>query len=78
MFCCCLFFNDFVQTNYLNIYRTDLRQIYRVGRAVAVDDQSESSFFRSFKGPCHGNRSLLVLSTELSSGDIRQMAVYEK
>jgi len=35
-------------------------------------------FFRSLKGLCHGNRSLLALSTELSSGDIRQMAVYEK
>jgi len=23
-FCCCFFFNDFYQTNYLNIYRTDL------------------------------------------------------
>jgi len=45
MFCCCLFFNDFCQTNYLNIYRTDLRQIYRIGRAMAVYDQSESSFF---------------------------------
>ena len=71
-------FNDFCQTNYLNIYRTDLRQIYRVVRSMAVDDQSESSFFRSLKGLCLGNRSLLALSTELSSGDIRQMAVYEK
>ena len=25
-------FNDFSQTNYLNIHETDLRQIFRVGR----------------------------------------------
>jgi len=36
-------FNDFYQTNYLNIYRTDLWQIFRFGRTVAVGDQSEIS-----------------------------------
>ena len=28
------FFNDFYQTNYLKIYRTCLRQIFRVGRTA--------------------------------------------
>jgi len=39
-----LVFNDYCQTNYFKIYRTDLRQIFRVGRTTAVDDQSEISF----------------------------------
>ena len=30
--------NDFCQTNYLKIHRTDLRQFFRVGRTMAVDD----------------------------------------
>ena len=30
-------FNDFCQTNYLNICQTDLRQICRVGIIMAVD-----------------------------------------
>ena len=46
MFCLCFLkiFNDFSQTDYLNIYQTDLRQIFRVGRTMAVNDQSEISF----------------------------------
>ena len=40
-----IYFNDSCQTNYLKMYRTDLRQIYRVGRNMAADDQSEISFF---------------------------------
>jgi len=50
IFCLCFLFiffififNDFYQTNYLNIYRTDLRQIFRFCRTVAVGDQSEIS-----------------------------------
>jgi len=39
-----LIFTDSFQTNYLNIYRTDPRQICRVVRTVAVDDQFEISF----------------------------------
>ena len=70
-----LIFSNFCQTN-LNIYRTDLREIFRVGRTVAVDDQSEISFFRSLKGGCHGNTAtnLGVIHT-LGSGDIQQMAL---
>ena len=50
MFCYCFLFifNDFGLTNYLNIYRTNFRKIYWVGRTIAVDDQSEISF-RSLK-----------------------------
>ena len=32
------------QTSYLKVYQTDLRQICRFGRTMAVDDQSEISF----------------------------------
>jgi len=39
-----LFFNDSCQTNYLEIYPTDLRQTVGFGRTTAVDDQSEISF----------------------------------
>ena len=46
-------------------YQTDLVQIVLVGRTMSVDDQSEISFFRSFKGRCHGNQFLVVLSIEL-------------
>jgi len=37
-------FIDSSQTNYLKIYRTDLRQIFWVVGVMAVDDQSEISF----------------------------------
>jgi len=45
-FCLCHLFilNDFCQTNYLNIYRTGLHQIYRICRIMAVDERSEVSF----------------------------------
>jgi len=33
------------QTSYLKTYMTNLCQIFRVGRTVAVYDQSEISFF---------------------------------
>jgi len=39
-----LFFNDFRQTNYLKICRTDLHHSFRVGRTLAMDDQSEIGF----------------------------------
>ena len=38
------YFNDSCQTSYLKIYLTDLRQKFRVGRIVAVDNQSKISF----------------------------------
>jgi len=41
MFCLYFFFfNDCVQTSCLNICRTDLREVCRVGRTVAVDERS--------------------------------------
>ena len=39
-----LYFNDFCQTSYLNIYQTDLRQICSICRTVVVDERSEVSF----------------------------------
>jgi len=39
-----ILFNDFCQTNYLNIYRTNLHQLCRHGRTTAVDERSEVSF----------------------------------
>jgi len=52
MFCCCLLFyahlfinfSDSVETNYIKIYPTGLRQIRGVGRTMAVDDHCEISF----------------------------------
>ena len=48
MFCCCFifkyFFCDFCHTNYLNIDRTDLYEICRTGRTLAVDERPEVSF----------------------------------
>jgi len=55
------------------IYQTDFRQIFRVGRTLAVDNQSEISF--SLKGRCHGNQSLLVLSHRTDSLDARRGGV---
>ena len=37
-------YNDSRQTNYFKIYQTNLRQIFRVDRTMAVDDQPEISF----------------------------------
>jgi len=39
----CSYFNDSCHTNYLKIYRTDLRQIFGVDRTTAVNYQSEIS-----------------------------------
>ena len=44
MFCCCLFFNDFCQTNCLNIYRTDHRQIYRICKTLVINKRLKVSF----------------------------------
>jgi len=38
-------FSDFCQTDYLNIFRTDLLGICRIDRTVAVDERSEVAFF---------------------------------
>jgi len=37
-------FSDFRQTNYLDIYQTDLRKIYRIGRTLAVDEDLKLFF----------------------------------
>jgi len=52
MFCWCFWFSSFLyfcltipfRPMIFDSYRTDLRQIFRVGRTIAVDDQSEISF----------------------------------
>jgi len=55
VFCFCfifiyLFFNDSCQITYLEIYQTDLHKIIiRVGRTIAVNHQSEISFFDSLR-----------------------------
>jgi len=50
-------FRDCCQTNYLNIYWTDLHEICTVGRALAVDGVDEPSevIFRSLTGRFRGN-----------------------
>ena len=45
----CLFFNDFCQTNYFNIFLNSLHQICRVGGTVAVDERSDVSFYRAMR-----------------------------
>jgi len=37
-------FNDVCETSYLNNYRTDLCQIFEVGRTMAVDERAELNF----------------------------------
>jgi len=50
MFCLCFLLTyflveiPFLKTNFLKIYRTDLRQMFVVGRTVAVDERREISF----------------------------------
>ena len=61
MFCCCFLFffyifSDFCQTSYLNIHLTDLYEICRDGRNLAVYERSEVIFFRSIKGRCRGSQ----------------------
>jgi len=38
-------FSVFCQTNYLNICRTDLHEICRIGRTLAVDKRAEVIYF---------------------------------
>jgi len=48
-------FSDFCQTDYLNIYRTDLHEICRIGGTSAVDDDLKL-LFRFLEGRCRGNQ----------------------
>ena len=48
--------HDYFCRNLVKISRTDLRQIFRVARTMAVDDQREISFSRPLKG--RGNIAL--------------------
>jgi len=59
-------FNDSRQTNYLEIYRIDRRQVFSGSRTMAVEDQSEISFSILRGGVLPWQPIfLLVLSTEL-------------
>jgi len=62
-----IYFSDFCQTNYLNIYQTDLYEICSVGITLAVDERSEVIFFRSLKVRCHGKQVLFIHSILFSS-----------
>jgi len=58
MVCCSIFkiyFSDFCQPKYLNSYQTDLHEIFRICRTLAVVEQSEATL-RSHKGCCHSNQ----------------------
>ena len=69
-----IYFCDFSQTNYLNIYRVDLRQIFTFGRTTAVDERPEVGFFSIPQGTLRGNQFLNQIqaqSTLLGSRDIR-------
>ena len=57
-------FNDFYQTNCLNIYRTHLHQICRVSITMTVDKRPKVSF-GTLEGRCRGNQFLSVLSTSI-------------
>jgi len=69
VFCLCYLFiyfiyNDFCQTDYLSIYRTDLHHNLHDSRTVAVDGRLKL-LFRLLKGGCRGNQFLLVLSASI-------------
>jgi len=57
-----LIFNDSCQTNYLKMYRTDLRQVLKADICMWMTNLK--LVFRSLKGRCHDNQFLSVLSTE--------------
>jgi len=40
-----VYFSHFCHINYLNIYWTDLHEVGRIGRTLAVDERSEVIFF---------------------------------
>ena len=66
-------FNDSCQSSYLKIYQTDLRQVFSIGtgRTIAVDDQSEISFFDPSFVTCMGvavHRRLVVQPGGLTLG----------
>jgi len=47
MFRCCLKTFLVISVRHLNIYRTDLHEIFRIARTLAVDERSEVSFLIS-------------------------------
>jgi len=66
-------FRLFLSDQYLNIQQTGLHQIVSVGRTVCQVIDLKLAF-RSLNKRYHGNQ-FLALSTQLSFGDIRLMAL---
>jgi len=67
------------ETNYINIYPTDLRQILIVGTDMAVDDGSKVVFLIPRGILPRQPIFLLAQVTQLGSGAIRQVAItYER
>ena len=50
------------EPNYFRNHATDLREIFRIGSLMGVDDCCEIGL-RSLSGPCHDNRFLFIQST---------------
>jgi len=63
-----------IYLKYIDFCRAGYHQIFRVGRTVAVDNQIDISFSIA-QGALPRQPIILVLSTQLSSGDIRQMTL---
>jgi len=71
-----LFFNNSCQTNYLKIYRADLRQIFTFGGTTAGDDQSEVSFsIRCRARDFFGLSTEMIFITPVASGAVGQANV---
>ena len=50
------FFNDFLDTNYLRIYWTDIHDFLTKWYVFFLHDRYEPQFFRFVKGRCYGNQ----------------------
>ena len=73
LFCWCFtFFSNFCKTNYLNIYRTDLHEICKIGRTLAVDERSGYFLIpRWVVASTNSVGKIDLYSTPCSSHDIR-------
>jgi len=58
-----LLFNALYQISYLEIYRTELCQIFRIGRTVAVGNQSEISFSIPQRKYCYDDQFFGFIQT---------------
>jgi len=60
-------FSYFCQTDYLNIYLTDINQICRDGRTLTVDERSEVIFFDPSRDVAMATNYLLTESATFCS-----------